>query len=211
MFFKNGYPKLFFKRICDETLDKLRKKDQNNSETTEENMQNDPEMEESNNTKQKYKPMLKIPFVGKPSLIFSRRVKKFAKSTYNVETRTIFQTSKVKDYFRLKDVSPTDITSKVVYKFICSSDSNTEYIGHTNRSFIERVKDLRGGSAVSDHIASCDPCNKNASIKNFMIIKRCRENYDTMVYEAMFIKRTNPLLNRQLVKPQKEFVLQVFN
>ena len=211
IFIKNGYPRQLFERISVEYLDKKQKqkleKKNNNQQQTLEHSQSEPE----DKTKP-FRPLLKIPFVGKSSTLFSRRIMRLIKSQYNIDARIIYQTTKVKDYFRLKDKSPTEISSKVVYKFTCSSDSNTEYIGYMTRSLSERVQEhVRGGTAISDHITVCDSCNTNGvGIKNFKVIKRCRNAYDTSVYEAMLIKRQNPALNRQLVKPRKGFTLQVF-
>ena len=61
---------------------------------------------------------------------------------FNTEIRTVYQTDKVGNYFVLKDKTPQTILPKVVYQFICPSDSETKYIGYTNRSLGERVKKI---------------------------------------------------------------------
>ncbi len=155
-------------------------------------------------------PMLKIPFIGKASTLFSRKMKRLVNSQCNKDARVVYETKKVKDYFILKyDVSKESL-SMVVYRFICSSDSGIDYIGYTRRNLLERVKKhIGGGTAISDHIySSCS--TKGVSIDNFEILKRCRTENDTKVYEAMLIRRKGPALNRQLVKLRKGFTLGVF-
>ena len=133
----------------------------------------------------------------------------------NVYVEVIYETARVKDYFKLKDDVAKEILSKVVYKFHCSSDSKIQYIGYTNRTLQERMKEhLKGKSAVSDHIAACKHCSENGvSLNNFEVIKRCRNRGDTSVYEAIFIQRQNPTLNRQLTNATQyhTFTLRVFD
>ena len=132
----------------------------------------------------------------------------------NLEIRTIYETTRIKDYFKLKDGVMKDILAKVVYQFSCSSDSRVRYIGYTNRTLKERVKEhLSGKTAVSDHISTCATCNgKGVSIDNFEVLKRCRNWGDTSVYEAIYIQRRNPLLNRQLTSnTYHTFTLRVFD
>ena len=88
-------------------------------------------------------------------------------------------------------------------------------IGYTNRTLKERVQEhLKGKTAVSDHIVGCEHCNKNGvSIDNFEVLKKCRNWSDTSVYEAIFIQKQNPILNRQLTNTTQyhTFTLRVFD
>ena len=156
--------------------------------------------------------MLKVPYVGKPSLLFSKRISKLVKSETEQDLRIVFTTTRVSNYFSLKDDTPHSILSKVVYKFTCPGDPDTNYIGYTNRLLCERVKEhLRDGTAVAYHIDSCTACkSKNITVDNFTILKKCRTNMESMVYEAIFIKRENPKLNRQLIKPGISHTLAIF-
>ena len=112
----------------------------------------------------------------------------------------------------LKDQIPRETLSKVVYKFNCPGDPDTSYIGFTNRLLSERVKEhTRGGTAVSYHIDSCVTCKDLAiTIDNFQILKKCRSKLETMIFESIFIKRENPKLNKQFVKPGISHTLKIF-
>ena len=157
--------------------------------------------------------LLKIPYVGKPSFSLSTKMKRLVTKEFDADLRTIYYTEKVGNYFSLKDPILLPILPKVVYQYTCSSDSNVNYIGFTNRSLGERVKEhLRGGTAISDHISSCEDCLKQKiTIENFKILKKCQTNVEAMIYEAIFIKRKKPSLNHQLTKPRITFFLAVFN
>ena len=201
MFFKNGYPKRLFNDIVDEFR----------TQQDAQNEVNDQTLSEDNTTKI----ILKIPFVGSKSVMFAKKIKKLVKMEMDIDIQIIYETVRIKDFFKLKDGVTKEILSKVVYKFCCSSDSKIQYIGHTNRTLRERVSEhLKGKTAVSDHIAVCKNCSDNGvSIDNFEVIKRCRNWGDTPVYEAMFIQRQNPILNRQLtnVTQYHTFTLRVFD
>ena len=167
------------------------------------------------NDKNQKRIMLRIPYVGLKSVTFAKKIRKTMKLEMNLDVQIIYETTKIKNFFKLKDNVSNEILSKVVYKFSCSSDSKIQYIGHTNRTLKERINEhLKGNTAISDHITICKTCNeKGVSINNFEVIKRCQNWGDTPVYEAIFIKRENPVLNRQLtnVKQYHTFTLRVFN
>ena len=82
-----------------------------------------------------------------------------------------------------------------------------------NRTLKEHVKEhLAGGTRISDHIGICQTCSKNLiTPQDFAILKKCRRKHDTAVFEALFIKRFNPSLNKQLIKPGYSHQLQMFN
>ena len=99
------------------------------------------------------------------------------------------------------------------YKYKCSYDESIQYIGFTSRPLVERVKEhLKGNTAVSDHISNCNICkNKNITVNNFEILKKWRNKFETMISEALLIKRYNPTLNKQLTEPGIIHTLRIFN
>ena len=129
------------------------------------------------------------------------------------KVRVVYTATKVKDQFRLKDATEDQLATNVVYSFKCLSDSGIQYIGYTNRALKVRVDEhLRGGTRVSDHIANCKGCNDHGvNYQSFTMLKKCRTMWDTAVYEALLIKRHNPVLNKQLVKPGYTHYLKIFN
>ena len=156
--------------------------------------------------------VLKVPYLGKISVTFAKRLRNLLR-TSGQDIYTVYSTTKVQDSFILKDPVPKPISSKVVYKFTCRNDPGTNYIGFTNRTLSERVREhTSGGTAISDHISICSTCNNDGvTIDDFQIIKRCRYKTESSIYEALAIKDQNPNLNKNLIKPSKTFTLNNFN
>ena len=156
---------------------------------------------------------LRIPYIGGASVLLAKRMRKLVESVGEMKLQIVYETHKVKDHFKLKCQVEKPLLTKVVYQFVCPGDPDIAYIGYTNRTLNERVSEHRKTcTAVSNHASECSPCKqRGVSIDNFKILKKCRDAYETMVYEALLIKRHNPVLNRNLIKPGKSFTLQLFN
>ena len=210
IFEKNGYPQWFFDKACEE----YREKKYNSDENDKDNRSADTDDE--NRTTEKdpsIVSVLKVPYVGRPSILFVKRMKQVLKNFINDTVRITYSTSKVKDHFRVKDSDPHELLTQVVYSFKCRNDPAIQYIGYTNRHLKDRVSEhRRGGTRISDHIGSCRSCrNTRLTTEDFEILKQCRNWLDTSVYEALYIKRYNPVLNIQLVKPGYSHKLTIFN
>lgn len=206
IFFRNGYSKEEILKIKDQ-LDRKKNMQPDSSK------ENDKSAAARESEEKKKKSVFKIPYFGKISEVFGRKMKKLIKNP-NHDIRVVYQTTKVIDAFHIKDRIPMELQSRVVYQFTCRGDPDVHYIGHTNRNFRERfLEHLRGGSAISDHIAACQECNnKGVTMNEFKIFKTCRHKYDTPKFESLYIKENDPVLNRQLVKPgRKQYTLSVFD
>ena len=212
IFANNGYPTEIFEKVKREFIERRRRQ----AESTKE--RNEPQesatvSEEAEPARKEFKHVLKIPYVGKISLLFSKRLRRLLQ-TVEENIRVVFKTTKVLESFRLKDPVPKEMTSRVVYQFQCRGDPDITYVGFTNRTLKERVKEhVSGTTSVSDHIAQCTVCEKEGvTIEDFKILKRCRNKWDTSIHEALLISEKNPILNRQLIKPGgKQFSLRIFN
>ena len=65
---------------------------------------------------------------------------------------------------------------------------------------------------MSDHISNCDVCkNERISVDNFGILRECTSKFETLINEAILIKRYNPILNKQLTKPGITHTLRIFD
>ena len=204
---RNGYSTQFFEKAKTEFENKKKKR--------MENLQNQSTNENENTKKDEKLPIsiFKIPYVGKTSEFFGRRIKKLMKMQEK-EIRVVYQTTKVSESFQLKDPIPKELQAKVVYEFTCRGDPDVSYIGKTDRTLKERYREhVRGGTAISDHITVCQECDKKGvTLNDFKVLKRCRYKTDTPKFEAVLIKEKDPKLNRQLVKPGgKQYTLVVFD
>ena len=193
-FMKNGYPKKFVDDIIERSIN-------NNKEFTDEKLN-------SSN----FKNILKVPYIGKPSSEYKKKLEKLL-NNYIEDFKVIFTTCRVGNYFSNKDKTPHKLKANVVYEFKCSYDKSIQYIGFTSRPLIERVKEhLKGKTAVSDHISNCDVCkNERISVDNFGILRECTSKFETLINEAILIKRYNPILNKQLTKPGITHTLRIFD
>ena len=118
---------------------------------------------------------------------------------------------KVKNYFSLKCHTPLPLLSNVVYKFHCLRDANQSYIGKTKRHLTTRVKEhTHLTSAIYDHIAVCEPCNKGISCYSFSIVDSGKNDLEISIKEALHIKYKKPSLNKQLYANGTSFILNVF-
>ena len=191
IFQKNGYPRSFFDKIASEYFQS----------------RNEPE-----NSSERPRLSLRVPYIGKPTLLFSKKIKRLMWSQFSEDLHIFHVTEKVGDRFRLKDQTPKEILSKVVYLFQCPNDLDSQYIGFTTRSLEERIKEhRRGDTAIAEHTERCKNCTIDTiNIDNFSILKKCRTNMEARINEAILINRRNPKLNVQLVKPGITHTLLIF-
>ena len=67
-------------------------------------------------------------------------------------------------------------------------------------------------TAISDHIANCVKCkNEKLTVQNFKVLKECNNKLETTINEAILIKKYNPSLNKQLMKPGITHNLRIFD
>ena len=139
----------------------------------------------------------------------------------NVLIRTRITTTKLDMLTNAKDKVPKQNKSNVVYKFTCPK-CNINYIGKTDRTLLERVKEHAykdKESAVNKHLNSCyDTAYLDAKsnkeliefvLTNTKIIDVLFKKLEfTTLQEALHIKRRKPMLNNGL-KASGE--LQLFN
>ena len=148
---------------------------------------------------EKRKVYFRIPFVGKPSSRLQRRIQdNLQRDDLNVQVA--FCTTKVGEYFNLKSRCSRLFSANVVYKFTCSRDSSTTYIGETKRQLFERIKDHRGRdkkSAVLQHLYDCNQCQNSDIATLFEILQRCSAQ-NVCSTEAILISKYRPPLNTQL-------------
>ena len=153
-----------------------------------------------------------IPYIGLPSIIFSKKLKELFKTYYCIDIRVAFTSFKVRNYFSLKCRTPLPLLANVVYKFTCSRDANITYIGKTIRHLATRVKEHgTSPSAIKDHLQSCDTCSSNYSCENFRIVDSGHSDFEISIKEALHIKQKQPSLNKQLCTQGASFMLKIFS
>ena len=165
--------------------------------------------------------VLKVPYIGKASYSFKRKITELVQKEFEVKLSCVFSSCKIKDYFSLKCKSHPFLVSNVVYKFTCQSDSDQFYIGETARHIGTRAGEHLDLSktnltAVAKHIKDCETCFNclelgMLSYENFEIISSGQTKFDIEVKEALLIRRSLPTLNRHLYQSGSMFKIRIFN
>jgi len=90
--------------------------------------------------------------------------------------------------------TPFPLMSNIVYKFSCSRNENSLYIGMTTRHLVTRIQEhLHSKNSKFELCQSCE--GKHLDVNNF---GKCNSEYETKIQEALLIKKHNPQLNKQL-------------
>ena len=88
------------------------------------------------------------------------------------------------------------------------------YIGMSTRHWSTRAKehlDFNSQISSAKKITCCNVCSSvKLNLNFFKIIKKCKSEFHTKIHEALFIKKHNPGLNRQLYANVSSFLLNVF-
>jgi hypothetical protein len=198
MFVRNGYPYQFLNKIVERFLQTR------NSERTQ-------------RTEEVNKYVLRVPYVGKASVIFKTKLSKLIKENFKVDVLPVFTSFKVANYFSLKCRTPTPLVSNVVYRFTCLHDAGETYIGKTKRHLITRVEEHLAfnkpeiKSSIKEHVINCDTCQScKLGIHNFEILKICKNDFEAQIHEALLVRKVKPSLNVQLFASGASYLLQIY-
>ena len=148
--------------------------------------------------------------------VFLNRLSKIFKSKFSVKVCPVYKTFKIGNYFQLKSTTPLGLCSNVIYEFTCSCDANLTYIDMSTRHLSTRAKEhldfnSQVSSALKNHTMCCTVCSSvKLNLNSFKIIKKCKSEFYTKIHEALFIKKRNPGLNRQIYAKGYSFLLNVF-
>ena len=193
MFLKNGYPQSFFERVLKSFL--LKKMLPFSG----------PRSESQDDMEKFY--ILRIPYIGRASIQFRRKLTKLVKETMDMKLRCVFHSCKVRNFFSLKCKSSHFLQSNVVYKFSCRRDASIFYVGETGRHLGIRASEhlnttTSSRTAVANHILDCDECMDHLSKgtlnhNSFEILKHGQTKNDIEMLEAMLINELKPCLNIQ--------------
>ena len=194
---ENNYPKAFVENIISNFL----------------NNKFNPSISQSKNDNER-RYTFKIPFIGNPSLVLKKKMKKLFKKC-EIDVNIVFCTSKVGSYFSLKDRTNPSLKASVVYLFSCLDAPSVSYIGKTKRHLQKRIDEhLSGNSAIFGHVAkctSCQKCQKDCQInKQFKTIQSGSSDFELQILEALYILEKKPSLNIQLAKGGTSYSLNIF-
>ena len=110
----------------------------------------------------------------------------------------------VSNIFRVKDITPFELRSRVVYEFLCAG-CQFSYIGQTSRHLRHRIAEhesvspltvkvmkSQSHSSISDPSRVCSGCN--CSTRNFKILANGKSDLELLIKERL-INHRKPALN----------------
>ena len=158
-----------------------------------------------------------VPYFSKCSKSFANNISNLISRKFSIKVRVVYSTFKIQSYFVLKCFSPLYLSSNVVYRFDCASDSCTDvYIGYTSRHLFQRCEEhldlkKKQQSEIKDHVKHCTACKKrDSALSAFCILRRCKNEIHARLFEAFCIKRCRPTLNKQLFAQGASKILHVW-
>ena len=85
----------------------------------------------------------------------------------------------------------------VVYSFKCSL-CDMDYVGFTNRHLHQRIVEHSSSrSSLGKHMRQQDGLDNPSITENFTVLRKCRNKFECLLYEMLFIKELKPSLNVQ--------------
>lgn len=150
---------------------------------------------------------LGLPYLGKQTELVRRKIIQICKRFVpHKDVIVYFKKGRcISDLFRLKDVTPFELRSRVVYQYTCPS-CHASYIGQTGRHLRHRIAEHMGVS----HLTSKEVKNKvhsnirehgllcsgsNCARQNFSILASGNNEQELLVKERLLISRHKPTLN----------------
>ena len=120
----------------------------------------------------------KLSFIGMYSIVTQNKIEKLCKRfCKNAKVELVFTGDKLRPTFMCKDSYPSVLSSKVVYKFLCTS-CNASYVGQTHRHLITRINEQFGKnkkSHIYQQLMSSTDCLNGCSRDCFSILDTARK------------------------------------
>ena len=105
---------------------------------------------------------------------------------------------KIERDLNVKETKPPIVNQQcVVYSFQCDL-CDAGYVGYTRGHLHNRVKGHKQqSSAIAKHYKNVHGTMPQDLLKRFEVLKKCRNKFDCLVYEMLFIRTLKPNLNVQ--------------
>ena len=130
--------------------------------------------------------------------IVRRQLKDLSQKTHTT-IQPVFVSHKIEQDLKLKETKPPVVNQQcVVYKFECDL-CDTGYVGYTRRYLYQRVEEHKSySSSIGKHSRDKHCLTPKDVGKQFTVIKKCKNKFDCLLYEMLFIRELRPSLNVQL-------------
>jgi len=148
-----------------------------------------------------------LPFLGSITDQLRRSIKQINKQFMPHKDVIVYfkPGQRISNFFRVKDSTPFDLRSHVVYKFTCAG-CNLSYIGQTSRHLRHRIAEHKGVSHLTGNIMKsqahsnirdhCLQCRgSDLSDRYFQILARGGSDLELLIKERLLIGREKPEIN----------------
>ena len=148
-----------------------------------------------------------LPYLGKLTDNIRRNIRHICKKFIPHKDVIIYfkPGRRVSNFFRVKDITPFEMRSCVVYEYTCA-ECQSSYIGQTSRHIRHRIAEHRGvshltgnvmkaqvHSSIRDHCLVCT--DADCSPRNFKILSTASTELELLIKERILIDRRKPALN----------------
>ena len=108
----------------------------------------------------------------------------------------MFTSRKIKDELKAKEPKPPIVNQQnVVYLYKCDL-CDADYVGFTSRHLHQRVEEHKR-SVIGNHVREQHGKGPSEITKNFMVLRKCSNKFDCLLFEMFFIRDLQPKLNKQ--------------
>ena len=110
----------------------------------------------------------------------------------------VFVSRKIEQELNVKETKPLIVNQQcVVYSFQCDL-CDAGYVGYTRVHLHNRVKGHKQhSSAIAKHYKNVHGTMPQDLLKRFEVLKKCKNKFDCLLYEMLFIRAVKPNLNVQ--------------
>ena len=110
----------------------------------------------------------------------------------------VFVSRKIDQELKVQETKPLIVNQQcVVYRFQCDL-CGAGYVGYTRGHLHERVEGHKHqSSSISKHYNSMHGKVPGDLLRRFVVLKKCRNKFDYLVHEMLFIRQLKPNLNVQ--------------
>ena len=139
-----------------------------------------------------------LPFKDQISADIVKKQLKDLSLKVHTTIQPVFVSRKIEREFSVKETKPPVVNQQcVVYSFQCDL-CDAGYAGYTRGHLHNRVKGHRQQcSAIAKHYKNVHETIPQDLLKRFEVLQKCRNKFDCLVYQMLFIKALKPNLNVQ--------------
>ena len=139
-----------------------------------------------------------LPFKDQISADIVKKQLKDLSLKVHTTIQPVFVSRKIEQELNVNETKPPSVNQQcVVYSFQCDL-CDAGYVGYTRGHLHNRVKGHKQqSSAIAKHYKNMRGTMPQGLLERFKVLKKCKNKFDCLVYEMLFIRLLKPNLNVQ--------------